>query len=362
MWTHWICSTRTGQKLAQVEATASSFSRKLNGVGSGTHSFVTATLGAGATTAERRASRLDLTRTWDRTVVQCWNDKPMYAGLINGKGRNADGTVSINTVDLRELLKYRTTFGQNGYNGQVDGRFILQNKTLALLASYLLWDMTQGLTDNWDLPVQLPSRDGTGTQDRVYHEFNLPVIETELTAIQNTEGGPDIDFNPVWSGTQLQWQARVGDLSGGTLDWNMTAPEMQATDFVFDEDGNAQGNVFYAVGNGSDRDLKVAMASTLLGPDEVALERIVSHGQERDQAVLQAHANEDLRTKRKATRQYSFRIQADGRPGAGNLSLGQTLRTYVKDDDWLPDGWMNHRLIGFSGDLTTTIKLQLQEQ
>ncbi|PZE66888.1 hypothetical protein [Curtobacterium sp. MCBD17_021] len=362
MWTHWICSTKTGEKLAPVEATSSQFSRKLNGVGTGTHEFVTASLGAGSSTAERRTSRLDLLRTWDRTIVQCWNDKPMYAGVIVGKGTKTDGTVSVRTVDVREILKYRTTFGQNGYNGREDGRFILQNKTLTLLAAYLLWDVTQGLTDNWDLPLLLPSREGTGTQDRVYHEFNLPVIETELAAIQNTEGGPDIDFDPVWYGVQLRWQVRVGDLSGGPFDFNMTASKPQATDFVFDEDGNAQGNVFYAVGNGQDRDLKVATSTTLLGPDQVALERIVSYGQERSQTVLQAHANEDLRTSRKATRQFSFDIQADGRPGAGNLSLGQTLRTYVEDHDWLPDGWMNHRLIGFSGDLTTTIKLQLQEQ
>jgi hypothetical protein len=363
MWTHWICATKTGDRLARVDPTRSSFSRKLNGIGSGSHDFVTASLGEGDTAAEQRTSRLDLTRTWARMVVQCWDDKPMYAGLIVGKNWDDDGTVTLNTVDVRELMKYRTTFGQNGYNGQTDGRFTLQNKTLSIIAAYLVADATQqGLTDNWGLPFQIPDRSGSGNQTRDYHEFNLPIIENELAALQDTEGGPDIDFNPVWYVNNLQWQVRIGALTGKTLDWNLTATKSEATDFSCTEDGNAQGNVFYAVGNGSDRDLKVATVVAGLADDEPAIERIVQYSQERSMPVLQARANEDLRTYLRPTRQYSFAMQADGDPGAADLSLGQTLRTYAKNHDWIPDGWLSHRLIGFSGDLTNTIKLQLQEQ
>lgn len=363
MWTTWICATMTGIKLAQLGAVSSSFSRQLNGIGSGSHDFVTAELGAGASVAERRTSRLDLTRTWARTVVQCWDDVPMYAGVIVGKTTKDDGTVSLNTVDVREILKYRTTFGQNGYNGQTDGRFTLQNKTLAIIANYLLADATQqGLTANWSLPFQIPSREGTGNQSREYHEFNLPIIETELEALQDTNGGPDIDLNPVWSASRLRWECRVGDLTGPTIDFNLNATTTPATGFGFVEDGNAQGNVFYAVGNGSDRDLKVATSTGLLQADEPALERIVQHSQERSLPILQGHAQSALRTYQGPTRQFSLSMQADGEPGAGDLSLGQTVRTYTKDDDWLPDGWLSNRLIGYSADLTNTIKLQLQGQ
>jgi len=363
MWTTWICATMTGIKLAQLDPVSASFSRQLNGIGSGAHEFVTAEIGEGDTVEERRASRVDLTRTWARTVVQCWDDVPRYAGLIVGKTRKANGTVSINTVDVREVLKYRTTFGQNGYNGQTDGRFTLKNKTLTIIANYLIADATQqGLTANWSLPFQIPSRDGDGNQSREYHEFNLPVIETELSALQDTDGGPDIDFNPVWSASRLRWECRVGTLSGPTLDWDLNASKTSATEFGFVEDGNAQGNVFYAVGNGSDRDLKVATSAGLLQGDEPALERILQHTQERSLPVLQAHAQASLQAYQRPTRQYSLSMQADGEPGAGDLVLGQTLRTHTESDDWLPDGWLSHRLIGYSADLTTTIKLQMQQQ
>ncbi len=77
------------------------------------------------------------------------------------------------------------------------------------------------------------------------------MIEDELAAIQNTEGGPDIDFDPGWSDNDtLQWEARVGALTGSPLEFNQTVAEPPLTDFGFDEDGNAQGNFFYAVGNG----------------------------------------------------------------------------------------------------------------
>jgi hypothetical protein len=360
MWTTWICATTSGIKLAQVDTTASTFTRQLNGVGTGSHDLVTASLGAGATLEDRRASRLDITRTWARTVVQCWNDEPVYAGLIVGKTRKDDGTVTLNTVDVREILKYRTTFGINGYNGQTDGQFSLQNMSLAAIAGSLIWDAEQGTIGNWDMPWMLPSRVGAGPEDRVYHEYNLPVIETELAAIQDFNGGPDIDFSPLWSGSRLRWDCRVGALTGATLDFNLSAPESPATGFGFVEDGNAQGNVFYAVGNGSDRDLKVYTATAALAPDEPALERIVQYSQERAPSVLLGHARAAVNAYQRPTRQYSLSMQADGAPGVPDLSLGQTIRTYVKDDDWLSDGWLTHRLIGFSGDLTNTIKLQLQ--
>jgi hypothetical protein len=363
MWQHFICATRTGEKLARVNAIDGSFDRKMNGVGSGSHGFVAADLGAGATVGARRSSRVDLTRTWSRTLVQCWDGKPIYAGIIVGKATKPNGTVTINTVEFRELLKYRTTFGISGYNGKADEQLLITNKSLAGIAGYLIWDVMQGPTVNWQLPLNLPDRAIAGTQDRTYHEFNLPVIETELSAIQNTSGGPDVDFEPSWaSDNTLQWTGRVGDLDGNLLEWNLGADQTAASDFGFMEDGNRQGNVFYAVGNGSDRDMLLATSSTLLSPEEPALERFVRYSQEKRQNVLQAHANEDLRAYKDPTRQYSLTMQADGTPGVQQLRLGQPLRTYTEDHDWLTDGWLEHRLIGFSGDLSNTIKLQLQER
>lgn len=359
MWSHWICDTRTGTKLVKLEAVSSSFARKLNGVGTGSHGFISASIGAGPTVNARRSSRLSLTRAWARTVVQCWNDVPKYAGIITGKNVNPDGTVTLNTKEFRELLKYRTTFGKNGYGGATDNRFELPNRSLRGIADALIWDVTQGARSNWSLPMVLPTQDASGSQSRIYHEFNLPIIETELAAIQNTDGGPDVDFVPSWTDDDtLQWTPRTGDLSGDAIEWNLSVPAPALTDFEFVEDGNAQGNVFYAVGNGSDRDLKVA--SKFLDTDDPALERIVQYSQETRSDVLQAHATEDLRAFKQATRQYSFSMQADGTPGLPDLRLGQTMRTYTSDDDWLLDGWLEHRLVGFSGDLTNTIKLQLQ--
>ncbi|PZE89936.1 hypothetical protein [Curtobacterium sp. MCBD17_008] len=361
MWTFHICATRTGEKITQVTPTSGSFTRRMNGVGSGTHSFIAADLGAGETVNARRSSRVDLTRTWSRTLVQCWDDKPIYAGLIVGKTTKTDGTVDISTVEFRELLKYRTTFGISGYNGKADEQLLLKNQTLASIAGYLIWDVMQGPTSNWQLPLILPPRNITGPHDRTYHEYNLPVIETELAAIQSTLSGPDVDFEPSWADDNtLQWTARVGDLTGNTLEWNLAVEKPALTDFTFQEDGNKQGNVFYAVGNGSDRDMLLATSSTAIPSDELALERFVRYSQEKQIDVLQRRANENLRVYKTPTRQYSYAMQADGTPGLQQLRIGQTLNTYLADNEWITDGWVENRLIGFSGDLTNTIKLQLQ--
>ncbi len=46
-WTYFICETISGRKLDQVQPTSAQATRKLNGIGTGTHEFVTATLGTG---------------------------------------------------------------------------------------------------------------------------------------------------------------------------------------------------------------------------------------------------------------------------------------------------------------------------
>jgi hypothetical protein len=361
MWTHYICETRTGRRITEVDPIEGSFSRKLNGIGSGTHGFLSKTLGEGGSTAARRNSREDLTRPWVRTLVQCWDGAPKYAGLVLGKKVTKDGKVSVSTIELRELFKRRTTFGQNGYNGELDGRFVLQKQSLASIAGHLLWDVMQGPTGNWQLPLILPPRGMSGPESLTYHEFHLPIIETELSAIQNMEGGPDIDFDPSWADDgSLQWTSRVGDLSGATLEWHLDAPKTGLTDFEFVDDGSAQGSIIYAVGNGSDRRLKVATSATVLGPDEIALERVMEYSQESDRRHLSMRASEDLRTFKRPTRQYSFSMQANAEPNLRNIRLGQTLRTYTTGHEWLPDGWLTHRLVGFSADLTNNVTLQLQ--
>jgi hypothetical protein len=361
MWTYFICDTVSGEKLEQVTPLGDGgFSRRLNEITDGAHTFATSAFGAGATVHERRGARLDLTRPWYRTLVQCWDGVPRYAGVIVRRSLNGPtGSFSLDHKDLRQIFTRRTTLGTDGYSGKTDGAFPVTNETLASLVGQLLWVSMQGATAQWKLPLVLPPRGVPGTESRVWRDYQMPIVEPELRELQNVDGGPDIDFAPRWSSSgKLEWEVRVGDLTGPQLEWNLSAPEPSLTLESFVEDGLNQGTAFYAVGNGSETDLLVRTARTSTnGP---ALERVVPYAQVDDGDVLQKHASADARAFAAPTREYEFSMQAGGSPGLNDLVLGQTIRTYTTGDEWLLAGWTSHRLVGFTGDHTSTVKLQVQ--
>jgi hypothetical protein len=364
MWSTVMCDTITGRRLATLEPVSCSGERKMNGIGTGSHTFVTSSIGAGATVDARRAARRDLLTPWARTLVQCWDGQPRYAGLLLNPVVNRDkGTVTVGHTEARELWKHRTTFGTNGYSGNIeDGKLPVLNKSLAAIAGWLIHVSLEGPAANWSMPFVLPDRDASGTNSRTWYDYNLPIIDSELTEIQDSEGGPDIDLVPRWSADgSLEWVIRVGALTGPTLDWNLSVPEPALTGVTSTLDGAKQSTVLYATGDGQEVDLLVrtARATSATVP---ALERIESYSQLEDLKALQGHANEDLATFRTPTTQYSMSMQADGTPGVADLVLGQKLRTYTADDDWFDDGWDAHRLIGYSFDLSNTITLQLQPE
>ncbi|GAA0960177.1 hypothetical protein [Frigoribacterium faeni] len=362
MWTFDICDTVTGERLDSLYPSAGSFSRVLNGIGSGTHTFVTREIGVTGDRASFQRQRKALTAPWARTLVQSWDAVPRYAGLITQRTMNEQaGTVVVQHSEVREILKRRFTFGENGYQGEGGGRFTIGNNTLESLVSWLIWQGMQGIRGNWGLPVRVPPRNVVGRHTRTWWDYNFPVIETEMTELQNAYGGPDIDFQQQWSASKtLEWQARVGALTDGkTLEWNLTADERpRVTDFEIVHDGSKTANMVYTIGDGQERDMLVRKA--LAETAQPALERIEPYGQMKRLDWLQEHADADLQTFRVPTEQMSFSIMAGDKPGVNDLVLGQTLRLYTKNHIWIEDGWHDYRLIGYSGDLTDKIALQVQ--
>jgi len=363
-WTYDICDTVHGQKLSQVEPISGSFSRVLNGIGSGTHAFVATSLGT-SPNASGNYSRRVLTAPWSRTLVQSWDGVPRYAGVITSQDWDEDADrITITHSEIREIFKRRRTFGVDGYKGEVGGTLTVEKNTIESLVGWLIWQGMQGLAPNWSLPIIPPPRNVAGPHTRIWHDYNMPVVEAEMTALQNAYGGPDIDFQQQWTldptEPRLVWQSRVGELTGRLLEWYPGAAERpKITKLKVTEDGSKTGNMIYAVGNGQERDKLVRKA--LADTDQPALERVEMYGNLTDKGWLQGHADADLATFRLPTEQVSFSIRAgDKDAGVNDLVLGQPLRLNFKNHGWFDDGPRDYRLIGYSGDLTENIALQVQ--
>ena len=361
MWTWTIVDTVSGNRLQDVIPVSNGWARVMNGIGSGSHAFVASAIGDNPN-ASGNSARRTLTAPWARTLVVSWDGISRYAGIILKRTYNPDtNRITIEHSELREIFKRRFTFGTNGYQGEGGGKLIIEKNTIASLVGWLIYQALQGTASNWSLPVILPPRNIAGPHTRTWHDYNFPVIESELTELQNAFGGPDIDFTPEWTeDRRLVWRSRVGALTGRRLEANLSAIERpKATKVVVTEDGAKSGNMLYALGDGQERDMLVRKARA--NTDQPALERIENYAQLKDLGWLQNHADADLATFRNPTEQVSFVIRAGDKPGVNDLVLGQPWGLYTKNSGWFDDGWHDYRLISYaSADLGENITLQMQ--
>lgn len=365
-WSYWLCETTTGRRLATFEPTEGRWNRRLNVVGQGTHALLASTLGTGPTAAARRASRKALTLPWARTLVQCWDDVPTYAGLITGLGfKRSTRQLVLDSLDLRALLARRTMFDWYGYG---EGRVIRFGTNLSMAGNarsivrsgFRLPGGAEAF--DYDVPIVFESGGAGPVNRREWWNYNIPNVEAELADLQDEEGGPDVDFLPRWAADgSLEWLMRSVAVGGKALEWNLTAEQNGLVDVGQKVDALRQATVVHVSGDGQEADMKVKSASLTSTPAGMPkLERVESYSQKGDDAVLRGLANSALALYRNPTTQDSLAIRADGKPGVADLALGQPVRLYSRDDEWFDDGWVERELVGFSGGIDNTITLQVQ--
>ena len=358
MWSHWICDTISGLKLMPVFPSSESWRRVMNGIGSGTHTFQL----RDAETALPRDVWRDLARTWARTVVTCWDEVPVYAGPIQHvKYHRPTGVLTLSTVEVRAILAKRMPFGVPGY--VPNGASAVSGKSLRGVARQVVrWGTFMNAPeDDWYLPVVLPA-DEAGGESRSWPHHEFATVDDLLAEIQDTDGGPDIDCRPRWSGAgRLEWELRLGSpaLSGSVFEWDLTAPEVNVFDFTHSRDGSKQLTGAFALGAGSGADMIVGQANNPGSPSG----RIPNRDDKRSFKLLRTKPEADARAAAevKAFREESeldeFKLLAsEVLPG---LLPGSQLRQWIEDDWFMADGWRSQIVAGMSGDLSEQIGVEL---
>ena len=359
-WTHWIVDTRTGVKQLQVFPSAGSWSRKLNSSGSGAHTFQ-----LGGPTVITRAVWQGLTVTTDRTLVvsritSSGVEVARYAGLIERVAYNRDTReLTLNTADIRDILMRRYPFGVGTYAG---GTFTCTSLSWRAIAATAVSRGLTGPRVNYSLPIILPSTSEAGTNTKTYYNYNFTNVYDLLNEIQKL--GPDIDFEPSWSAGVLVWTMRAGSdavpsLTGGSFEWNLSSPQPALIGVTVAKDGTKQANGIFSVGSGSGSDM--AVGGTGLAGTGAALDVVQPHKLEDSAARLAAYSTAALTTFNNPTVQWSLGILAsDKMMPIESAQLGSALRLLLSGDPYLADGVTSVRLIGYSGDLTESIKLDIQ--
>lgn len=358
MWSFAIHDTITGQPLADVFPSAGSWRRSL-GQGSGSHTFQ---LLDAATKLDASTWR-DLTQPNARTLAVKWLGKPVYAGLLLSSEYDHDkGTLTVSHSDVRALFGQRLTFGVSTFGG---GDLSVAGKSAAGVVRAILDRAVNSWGSTWRLPLDLPA-DGAGTYSFTWHNYEWITIDDLLKQIEAL--GFQIDLAPYLDANGwLRWQARVGSpLTGTQLEFPVTVEKSAVSDLTVRTDGTRQLSGCFYMGKGTEADMRFGEAGFVAGPTIPVRDAARSAKDVADTNHLNDMAMTDLVMHRSPIVQWDFSLVAE-QDKAGNELLdvaavqpGARIQLECYGDPFLADGSTNYLVIGVSGDMTRTLKPEVQ--
>jgi hypothetical protein len=321
------------------------------------------------------ASELDqMTEDWSRTILISRKGKVMYSGIILDFDWDEEtGLLTLEHQDSEVIFGSRTTLGSNGYSGDkpINNNLILKNFALSAIPAWLVWASTEGPTANYGLPIYdglnritnayLLSLSTPGTWSFEYWDYELPFVDEAFDRLRQL--GLEITLEPRVRNGLFELELRTGKLTGATYDFVLTAPKCPISKLRVRKTGRRRANVNYAVGKGSEMDMKLTTSrATPSGP---ALELAEAYKDVDDVGILQSHSNANLAKNNKALIQWDFDIPVDFAGGIENIRFGSLFRIYAKNHKVIPNtasGWHEMRYLGFEIDPDSpTARVTVQE-
>lgn len=354
MWQFQIHDTATGQLLDRVNPASGSWTRRMSGEGSGSHTFKL------SDADYPRSTWRDLLKTWDRTLVVCWAYPgvigPIYAGIITDTTYDyASGTVTVNHSNIRSLLDARLTFPNSHYSS---GDLTINGKSpwgaLRAILERATTDVGRGLPFDYSF---LPDTSGG-----VELAWTAPQVATISDCIADLEAlGYETNFVPQFMNDhQFSWAPTIGSrLEGPTVEATLTAEESPFSDVSVKIDGTDRATSVFASGNGSGEDMIVGWAPSGVPVGPVALERTTQA--KRQQDSLSGVAAAELALHSSDTVQWSFSVDINGDLfTAASFVPTNLVRVHTWGDPWLGNQVRELRVIALSGDMTFRLKPEVQ--
>lgn len=350
-WRVWSCDTKTGQKLAVIPVSAFSWACALNAGSSGS---ATVLLDEARTKGFDWWTLLDVVR---RTLVIEWDGSPVYAGIIWSTDYDYDTKrLTVQHADLWSILSKRILFTSN--------LSTIENQKLTM-ANKSLWDLARGIVEAgtagaYSLPIFMQGTTG-GTHKRTWYGYEMPLVSDELEAIMNTEGGPDVVLDPRWSldGERLEHLMWDGIESTGMIPVNLAANDKQLFNVRIRRDASKVATVMIGFGEGSEEDVQ----SYVSDPGGSFYPHLVADAaipKEKDPDVLFDRVDAAHYAVMGPTEQWSASMHASAAFRVTMLKIGRYFEVHSKGDPLILDGVQKLRIIQISGDLSETVKLELQ--
>ena len=368
-FTAFVCSTRTGRNYGPLDCKISSWARVLNG--SDTSSVQ---LFPGALTPATRDEYRQSTTPGLMSLVIDWDGIPLVAGPIWNRPLQGDA-VTINASGIRNLLVRRKA---HTWATPLAGQALTYaDMSLGSIAAELVRVATSSTKPGAELPIVLPNVeiDTDAGHTRTYAGFDLKSVSDLLNDITGVQDGPDIDFRPEWvdsNRSAIRWRMLVGSneqpllISQNQLAFDYAAPRSGVRQVDSTEDASQMATAQWAKGAGSDTStlMSLAVDTTYTDLGFPLLENETDYTTVSDQGTLDTHAAGDQAAFAQPTEQYDVTVDALDDPPLGSYGLGDVATIRVQDHFWLPDSppaGYPVRILGYSGNGTTTVKLAVQD-
>ncbi|WOH20122.1 hypothetical protein IRJ34_07300 [Paenarthrobacter sp. GOM3] len=355
-WKVFSVSTSTWGDRIEVPADTFSGGRQLNATSPGAATFLTKNAKVREVVTPVTMAKLR------RALVVEWNRIPVYAGLIVDTDRDVfTGVLEVQLADLWWIWKSRHVLPMHGAGVEKLPPLVFTGHLATIAKKAIQEGMDAAPLARYDLPIVWED-DLPGPYTREYYGYKFPSVADALDELIKTDGGPDIDFPPQWAPDfKLQWAMRSGNLVGGYWEWDATTKKTDIIGIKEKGSGANVANKVIGTGEGSGEDILVKAEESFATSDFPALERVVSYSGISNRDQLAARARADVEAQNEPTQQLSVSIRPDGAVAPSELLLGGTVRVNLKEAFYVPNGWSDWRLLGFTFS-EDSVDLQLQQQ
>lgn len=367
-WSYLMVRTRDGGRVGYLDPVDhGSWQRRLDMKSSGSHTFH---LASNPTAWER-------VRPARRTLVICWDEQPVYAGIIwSASYDRMAGTVTINHADIWSIWEKRMavpTAPETADGGEWMARRWVRYSGLSrpthmkrvLQMGMRSPEAREGSTtlQSYQLPVILPT-DESDTWVFTHRVYNFTSVADALLRIAAPGDPMQIDFPVEFaSDGSLRWRLQATYDVGIATPIHLDAPNSVVTSFTVNHDMGEYFSELHATGDGQAGD--VTHRLRWLGDirsDLVALADEQGFSGVEDGEELVGILDSLAQQHRVAAVQANMSISMDdGRYPPTRFALGQSIVVHASDDPVLPRIERGHRfmLIGYSPDGPHGLKLEL---
>lgn len=361
-WSYELVRTRDGSRTGRVYAAGTgSWARRIDGRSGGSHVFH---LG----TNPRVWARMRPAR---RTLVVCYDDEPVYAGVIWAAtyDRNA-GTVTLRHEDIWSIWERRFAVPQE--DAREGGPYVIQTyrtysgisrrthaKRIIQMGMAGLW----GPLHSYQLPITLPANED-GNWTFTYRTYNFRTVADELARISSYSGHMSVDFRPYWrANNEFAWELVVSHFPSVAKSIHVDAPESPVTSLQLTHDMSeyASESQVTGAGQGESTVQRTRFVGDIHG-DFVALAKYETYSDIETGDGLNSILDGLQEVHRLATVNVDVTVAlGEGGLSPHDFTIGQNVRLFINDDPIIPSQDDGHifLLMGYTPNGAGELKLEL---